>query len=147
VKIKPYRYPDNQKEQIEKMVLEMLQQGIIQPNTSLFSSPIVLVKKKDGTSKFCTDYWVLNAIIEKDSFPVLTVNELIDELFGAKKYILSLVLKKASLILMQPTNRHKTEFKSKTHQSHYEWLIMPFGLTNAPATFQSLINQNFQSYY
>jgi hypothetical protein len=85
VKIKPYRYPDNQKEQIEKMVLEMLQQGIIQPNTSLFSSPIVLVKKKDGTSKFWTDYWVLNAIIEKDSFPVLTINELIDELFGAKK--------------------------------------------------------------
>jgi hypothetical protein len=95
------------------MVLEMLQQGIIQPNTSLFSSPIVLVKKKDGTSKFCTDYWVLNAIIEKDSFRMLIVNELIDELFGAKKYILSLVLKKASLILMQPTNRHKTEFKSK----------------------------------
>ncbi|XP_050877871.1 uncharacterized protein LOC127081688 [Lathyrus oleraceus] len=56
VKVKPYRYPHSQKTQIEQMIHEMLHQGIIQPSTSPFSSPIILVKKKDGTWRFCTDY-------------------------------------------------------------------------------------------
>ncbi|XP_027086384.1 uncharacterized protein [Coffea arabica] len=84
--IRPYRCPYVQKSEIERLVREMLQMGVIQPSNSSFASPVLLVKKKDGSWRFCVDYRQLNELTVKDKFPMPLIDELIDELHGSKYF-------------------------------------------------------------
>jgi hypothetical protein len=72
-----------QKKKIEKQVHGMLNSSLIQPSTRPFSSSVLLVKKKDGSWHFCMNYHALNATIVKDRFPIPTVDDMLDELYGA----------------------------------------------------------------
>lgn len=138
IRRRPYRVSQSEREIIEKEVNEMLSRNIIRPSSSSWASPVVLVKKKDGSVRFCIDYRALNKITRKDVYPMPRIDDALDTLQGAN-YFSSLDLRSGYWqIPMNEADKEKTAFA--TPDGLYEFNVMPFGLCNAPATFERMID-------
>ena len=110
---------------------------MIQPSTSLWGSPVVLVPKEDGTKKVCVDYRRLNPITKKDVYPLSRIDDILDTL-GGNKYFTSLDLASGyRQVGMDEESALKSAFV--THCGLFEFVRMHFGMCNAPATFQRLM--------
>eukprot|EP00253_Pinus_taeda_P006192 PITA_06192 len=86
VNIKPYRYPHHQKTEIERLIQDLLKCGIISKSKSPYAAPMVLVRKKDGSFRLCFDYRGLNKITIRKKFPIPFIDEMLDELHGARYF-------------------------------------------------------------
>ena len=133
------RIPFAARQEISKQLLAMLESGVIQPSQSPWASPVVLVRKKDGSLRFCIDYRPLNAVTKPDLFPLPRIDDILDQI-GKSRFFSTLNLASGYWqIRVRADSQEKTAFI--TNQGLYEFRVMPFGLTNAPAVFQRLMQQ------
>ena len=126
---------------MEQLVEDILDQGVIQHSSSPWASPVVLVKKKDGSHRFCVDYRRLNSVTKMDVFPLLRVDDTLDMLSQTQFFSTLDLAAGYWQVRMDRASQEKKKTAFNTHSGHYEFCVMPFGLCNEPATFQWLMEQ------
>jgi transposase InsO family protein len=142
VNTKQFPLPFSQRQTIKEEVDAMLRMGVIEPAASPYSSPIVLVKKKDGKIRFCVDFRKLNQIVIFDAEPMPDIDYLLSKL-GNAQYLSKLDLAKGYWqVAMKESDKPKTAFT--TPEGQYQWNVMPFGLKTAGAIFSRMMRQLLQ---
>ena len=117
-----------------------MDKGFIRPSTSPWGAPVLIAKKKDKTFRLCIDYRQLNRVTIKNRYPLPRIDDLFDQLRGARVYSKIDLRTGYHQLRVRETDIPKTAFK------HFEFTVMPFGLTNALAAFMDLMHRVFQPY-
>jgi hypothetical protein len=137
-----FRLSQVELQELRKQLSQLLNDGKISPSTSPYGAPVLFTRKKDGSLRMCIDYRALNSQTVKNRYALPRIDELLDRLYGAKRFSKIDLTSGYWQIAIAAADRYRTAFR--TRYGHYEFNVMPFGLTNAPATFQSLMNDIFR---
>lgn len=138
IRQRPYRIPERLVGPLKDEVQKMLDLGVIEPSKSEWSSPMVMVPKKDGSQRPCVDFRKVNAVSCFDAYPMPRIDDLVERV-GTAKYITTLDLSKGYWqIPLEETSKQYTAFR--TPSALYQFIVMPFGLHGVPAMFQRLMD-------
>ncbi|GJY69566.1 putative reverse transcriptase domain-containing protein [Tanacetum coccineum] len=135
----PYRLAPFEMKDLMSQLQELLDKGFIRPSSSPWGAPILFVKKKDGIMWMCIDYRELNKVTVKNVYPLPRINDLFDQLQGAKWFSKIVLRSGYHQLKVHEEDIPKAAFR--TRHGHYEFVVMPFGLTNALAIFMDLMNR------
>ena len=136
---KAYRMSLNKRKMVEEMIEDMLHDEIIRPSNSPYSSPILLVPKRDHESRLCVDYRKLNSVTESDAYPLPLIQDIFDLVGGSAIY--SKLDLKAGYYHMSVAEEDIPKTTFTCHAGHYEFKKVPFGLKTAPNFFQKEMNK------
>ena len=138
IKQYPYRLNPVKMKHFHRELQYMLENDIVEPSKSPWSSPSILVPKPDGSYRFCTDYRKVTSLTTSDSYPITRIDDCIDKI-GQSKFITKIDLLKGYWQIPL-SDKAKEICAFVTPDGLYQYKVMPFGLKNAPATFQRLMN-------
>ena len=144
ISMTPHRMASVELQELRVQLQELLDKGFIRPNNSPWGALVLFAKKKDKTLQLCIDYRQLNRVTIKNRHPLLRIDDLFDQLRGARVYSKIDLRTGYHQLRVRETDIPKTVFK--THYGHFEFTVMPFGLTNAPVAFMDLMHKVFQRY-
>src|SRR5438477_8489681 len=124
---------------VKQYLLDNLSKGFIALSQAPYASPVLFVKKPNGSLQFCIDYQKLNAITHRDQYPLPLIDETLAHLSQAKIFMKLDICQAFHWIHIDPDSEDLTMFQ--THYRSYKCKVLPFGLTNGLATFQHYMNE------
>jgi hypothetical protein len=144
VKQRARRLGPEKEREVEKQVCDLAKHGLIEPGSGAWSSPVVLVRKKDNSWRFCIDYRKLNEVTIKDAYPLPRIDESLDALSGSKYFSTLDLLSGYWQVTLDDDARDKSAFV--TRNGLWRWKVLPFGLTSAPSTFERLMEKCYEAF-
>ena len=134
VKQRPQRLGPEKEKEVERQVQELAQNGLIEPSHSAWSSPVVMVRKNDGSWRFCVDYRRLNDLTINDAYPLPHIDDSLDALSGSQYFSTLDLASGYWQVALDADASEKSAFV--TRNGLWQWRVLPFGLTSAPSTFE-----------